>query len=69
MDNGVVVNVIEADSIEIAQELTGLTAMVSDTAGIGYVLDGETGEFTAPDPVVDDEPILADPAPAPTAKK
>lgn len=53
-----VVNVIEAESLEIAEELTGLTAVVSDTAGIGFTYDPETGEFT--EPVIPEAPVLAE---------
>lgn len=58
INNSEVVNVIEAESIEVAEEITGMTAMVNDVAGIGFIYNAETGEFTEP----------ATPAPLPLAE-
>jgi hypothetical protein len=43
-----VINSIVADSKETAEEITGLTCVVSSEAGIGWAYDDETGEFTEP---------------------
>lgn len=48
INNGIVVNILIADSKETAEQITGLTCIPSNTAGIGWSYDDETGEFTAP---------------------
>lgn len=51
LENNVVENIILADTIEIAQQVTGKTCIeYSDTnpAGIGWTYDGE--KFVAPQP-------------------
>jgi len=52
--NNIVTNVILADSIDIAELVTGATCISSDVAIIGAVYDQETGSFITPDPVVED---------------
>lgn len=53
IDNGTVVNTIVADSIEIAQELTGLTCLeYTDEAplGVNWYWDNTANEYIAPSP-------------------
>lgn len=44
-----VVNVIVADSLEMAELVTGKTAVQSDIAGIGWTYNPETGAFSFPE--------------------
>lgn len=46
-----VVNVILADSKEMAEEITGLMAVYTEEAVVGSTYDAETGTFTPPPPV------------------
>lgn len=64
INGSTVVNVIEMESAEKAQEFTGLLAVISETAGLGDTYDPETDEFTTPEyePVELPEPI-AEPEP------
>lgn len=52
--NNIVTNVIIADSLEIAELVTGATCVKSDVAAIGAAYDEETGLFITPDPIVED---------------
>lgn len=53
INNGVVVNVIMADSQEIAEEITEMTAIQSDIANIGEIHNEEDDTFfIAPEPPV-----------------
>jgi hypothetical protein len=48
IENNVVVNVIIAESNEDAVDLTGLTCIESDVAGISWTLDSATGTLSEP---------------------
>lgn len=64
IEQGIVQNIIVAESREIAEEVTGKTAVLAE-ANVGDFYDDETGEFTTPviEDLGDDAPI-EDPAPA-----
>lgn len=73
---GSVVNLIVADTQEEADAFG--FAVATDTATIGDVYNAETGEFTSPEPAVEDAPVedpvedsepVEETVPAPTAKK
>jgi hypothetical protein len=52
IENNIVTNVIVADTLEIAQEVTGKTCVEyneDNPAGIGWTYDGE--KFVAPEPI------------------
>jgi hypothetical protein len=51
IENDIVINVIVADTVEIAEEVTGKTCVEyndNNLAGIGWAYDGE--KFVAPEP-------------------
>lgn len=53
IDNGTVVNTIVADSLEVAQELTGLTCLEytdESPLGIGWYWDNATNAYIVPSP-------------------
>lgn len=53
IENGIVVNTIICESIELAESITGLTAVEytdEDPAGIGWTYNSTTGEFRSPQP-------------------
>ncbi len=58
-ENDVLVNIIEADSIEDAEMVTGLKAAYYSSAPLGSRLDPETGEFTPREepPVIPVDPM------------
>ena len=71
LKNGVVDNVIVADSQELAEEVTGLTAVASEEANIGEIYNEEDGTFfEMPAPIEIEHPPVeevsadADAAPA-----
>lgn len=71
LKNGVVDNVIMAETVELAEEATGLTAVASEVANIGEVYNEEDGTFfemPAPieieHPPVEEAPADADALPA-----
>lgn len=68
-EEGHVIDVILADSKELAEQLTGMSCVQSLDAGIGWTFDAEVEEFVAPEPVevveVVDEPAAIE-APAPS---
>ena len=49
ISGGIVTNSILADSKELAEELTGSQCVHSLDAGIGWLYNEETQEFTAPE--------------------
>lgn len=52
IENNIVTNTIVADTLEIAQEVTGKTCIEyneDNLAGIGWTYDGE--KFVAPEPI------------------
>ena len=57
IENGVVVNTIEVDSLDFMPNLVAATE-----GSIGWLFDGST--FTNPNP-----PVVAEPAPAPTKEE
>ena len=53
IENGIVVNTIVCESVELAESLIGLTAVeytVENPAGIGWTYNSTTGEFRSPQP-------------------
>lgn len=62
----VVANVIEADSVEAAEEITGATCVISADARHGQVFDETTREFSDAVVVVEETPAET---PAPTSSK
>lgn len=48
IDGDMVVNSIVAESLEIAEQVTGATCVASEEASIGWIYDFETGNFTSP---------------------
>jgi hypothetical protein len=53
IENGTVVNTIVCESIELAESITGLTAVeytVADPAGIGWTYNNTTKKFRLPKP-------------------
>lgn len=64
IEYGVVQNVIIAESAEIAEAVTGKTCVEPLDAGIGWVYNAETGEFTAPSSLeIVDESVPTEPEP------
>ena len=53
IENGIVVNTIICESIELAESITGLTAVeytAEDPAGIDWTYNSTTGKFRSPQP-------------------
>ena len=53
IENGIVVNTIICESIELAESITGLTAVKytdENPAGINWTYNNTTGEFRSPKP-------------------
>ncbi len=53
IENGIVVNTIVCESIELAESITGLTAVeytAEDPAGIDWTYNSTTEEFRSPQP-------------------
>lgn len=48
IENGIVSNVIEADSEQIAADLTGMLCVLATDAGIGWFYNEESNDFSAP---------------------
>ncbi len=51
IENGIVVNTIVCESIELAESITGLTAVeytAEDPAGIDWTYNSTTGKFRSP---------------------
>lgn len=68
--DGVVDNCIVAESLAIAEEITGLTCVEYAIPHIGYAY--ADGKFSAPEPAVAEEPPAPAPAPqeiAPTGEQ
>lgn len=62
IENGYVLNVILADSKEIAEEVTGLLCVEAGGGVIGATYNEETGEFILPvfeEPLAPEEPVIA----------
>ena len=57
IEHGAVANVIEADSEELAAQLTGLLSIQSNEAAIGWFYNEENGEFSEP-PVFEEPEVL-----------
>jgi len=55
INSGQVVNIIVANSKEVAEEVTGMICVSSNSAGVGYTYDAETGIFSAPQAEVAEE--------------
>jgi hypothetical protein len=59
IDENVVVNIILADSVEIAEQVTGHTCIECTdllNPNVGYLWNGDS--FTVPEtPIVEDEPV------------
>ena len=63
LSGNIVSNIIIADSIEVAEQLTGSICIMSDTPSVGWSYNAQTEEFTAPaiEPII--EPIVEEPLP------
>jgi hypothetical protein len=65
--NNIVINVVAAETKEIAQEVTGTNCVLADRditgfAIIGHKYDAESNKFISP--IVDTEPVVDDTASA-----